>query len=45
MQKEEFCMKCIIGGKLLLKDKIAEGLAIIVDNNIQRIVNADEINL
>ena len=38
-------MKCIIGGKVLLKDKVAENLAIIMDEKIQKIVNADEINL
>jgi len=38
-------MKCIVNGKVLLKDKMAEGVAIIFDEKIEKIIPTDEINL
>lgn len=38
-------MKCIINGKVILKDKVAEGLAIVFDEKIEKICDASEINL
>ncbi len=38
-------MKCIINGKVILKDRVAEGLAIVFDEKIEKICNASEINL
>ncbi len=37
-------MKCIIGGKVILPDKVADNLAIIFDEKIEKIVDANEIN-
>ena len=37
-------MKCIINGKLILKDKVAENMAIIFDEKIEKIANVNEIN-
>ena len=37
-------MKCIIGGKVILPDRVADNLAIIFDEKINAIVDADEIN-
>lgn len=38
-------MKCIINGKVILKDKVAENLALCFDEKIRKIAKADEINL
>ncbi len=38
-------MKCIIGGKVILADKVADNLAIIFDKTIEKIVDVNEINL
>lgn len=38
-------MKCIINGKVILKDGIAENLAVIFDEKIEKIAATDEINL
>ena len=38
-------MKCIVGGRVLLKDRIADNLAIIFDNNIEKIADVKDINL
>ncbi len=38
-------MKCIINGKVILKDKVAEGLAICFDEKIEKISAESEINL
>ncbi len=38
-------MKCIINGKVILKDGIAENLAVIFDEKIEKIAAIDEINL
>ena len=38
-------MKCIINGKILLKDKVAEGLAIVFDDKIKKIAKVADINL
>ncbi len=38
-------MKCLINGNLILKDSIAEGLCVIFDKNIERIVPQSELNL
>ncbi|MBR3870753.1 MAG: N-acetylglucosamine-6-phosphate deacetylase [Clostridia bacterium] len=38
-------MKCIVNGKVLLKDKMAEGVAIVFDEKIEKIIPTDEINL
>ncbi len=38
-------MKCIINGKILLKDKILDGAAIVFDEKIQNIVSVKELNL
>jgi len=37
-------MKCIINGKVILKDKVEENLAVIFDEKIEKIVNAADIN-
>ncbi len=37
-------MKCIIGGKVILPDRVADNLAIVFDKKIEKIVNASEIN-
>ena len=37
-------MKCIINGKVILKDKVAENLAVIFDEKIQKIADIGEIN-
>lgn len=37
-------MKCIINGKILLKDKMAENMALIFDEKIEKIVDAKDIN-
>lgn len=37
-------MKCIVNGKVLLKDSIACGVAVIFDDKIQKLVSADSIN-
>jgi len=37
-------MKCIINGKVILKDKVAENLAIVFDEKIQKIADIGEIN-
>ncbi|MBO7288725.1 MAG: N-acetylglucosamine-6-phosphate deacetylase [Clostridia bacterium] len=37
-------MKCIINGKLILKDKVAENMAIVFDEKIEKIANLNEIN-
>ncbi len=38
-------MKCIINGKVLLKDRIAENLAIIFDEKIEKITELKDINV
>ena len=38
-------MKCIINGKILLKDKVAEGMAIIFGETIEKIVDVKDVNL
>ena len=38
-------MKCIIGGKALLKDRVCENLAIIFDERIEKIAEVSDINL
>lgn len=38
-------MKCIINGKVLLKDRIAEDLAIIFDKKIEKIIPCENVNL
>ena len=38
-------MKCIINGKILLKDKVAEGMAIIFGETIEKIADAKDVNL
>ena len=38
-------MKCIIGGRVILTDKVADNLAIIFDKTIKKIVDVNEINL
>jgi len=38
-------MKCIINGKLILKDRIAENMAVIFDDKIEKIVDISEINI
>lgn len=38
-------MKCIIGGKILLEDRTVENMAIIFDDKIEKIVDAQDINL
>ncbi len=38
-------MKCIINGKILLQDKIAEDMAVIFDEKIQKITNINDVNL
>lgn len=37
-------MKCIINGKVVLKDKVAENLAVVFDEKIQKIADISEIN-
>ncbi len=37
-------MKCIIGGKLILPDRVADNFAIIFDEKIKKIVDVNEIN-
>ena len=37
-------MKCIINGKVVLKDAIAENLAVIFDDKIQKIAELKDIN-
>ena len=37
-KKEERIMKCIINGKILLKDKVAENMALIFGEKIEKIV-------
>lgn len=37
-------MKCIINGKVILKDKVAENLAIIFDEKIEKICDVKDIN-
>ena len=37
-------MKCIIGGKVILPDRVAENLAIVFDKKIEKIVDVNEIN-
>ena len=38
-------MKCIIGGKVILKDKVCDNLAIVFDDRIKKIADIGEINL
>lgn len=38
-------MKCIINGKVLLKDKIADDLVVIFDKKIEKIAKCSEVNL
>lgn len=38
-------MKCIIGGKVLLKDRIAENLAIVFDEKIEKIADVGNVDL
>lgn len=38
-------MKCIINGKVLLRDRMAEGLAILFDEKIEKLVPAKDIHL
>ncbi len=38
-------MKCIINGKILFEDRVAEGLSIVFDNKIHKIAKVHEINL
>lgn len=38
-------MKCIINGKVILKDRLCENLAIVFDSKIQKIADVNEINL
>lgn len=37
-------MKCIINGKVILKDRVEENLAVIFDEKIEKIVNVNDIN-
>ncbi len=37
-------MKCIVGGKVILPDRVAENLAIVFDKKIEKIVDVREIN-
>ena len=37
-------MKCIVNGKVVLKDRVAEGLAIIFGENIEKLVDAKEVD-
>ena len=36
-------MKCIINGKIVLKDKVCDNLAVIFDEKIQKIADVNEI--
>lgn len=38
-------MKCIINGKVILKDRVAEGLAVVFDEKIQKIAELKDINI
>ncbi|MBR5614352.1 MAG: N-acetylglucosamine-6-phosphate deacetylase [Clostridia bacterium] len=38
-------MKCIINGKILLQDRIAEDMAVIFDEKIQKITNINDVSL
>ena len=38
-------MKCIINGKILLKDRVAEGMALIFGETIEKIADAKDVNL
>lgn len=38
-------MKCIINGKVVLKDAVKEGLAVIFSDKIEKIVSIEEVNL
>ncbi len=38
-------MKCIINGKVILKDRVADNLAIVFDKKIEKIVNLKDIDL
>ena len=38
-------MKCLINGKIIFKDSIKDGLAIVFDEKIEKILPQDEINL
>lgn len=38
-------MKCIINGKVIFKDKVAEGVAIVFDEKIYEIANIEELDL
>ena len=38
-------MKCIINGKVILKDKVVEGLAVIYDKKIEKIAELKDINI
>lgn len=38
-------MKCIINGKVILKDRVAENMAVIFDEKIEEITAVDDINL
>lgn len=37
-------MKCIINGKVVLKDRVADNLAVVFDGKIEKLVDAKEIN-
>ena len=37
-------MKCIINGKVVLKDKVCDNLAVVFDEKIEKIVDVNEIN-
>jgi len=37
-------MKCILGGKVILPDRVADNLAIIFDEKIEKIVDVSEVN-
>ncbi len=38
-------MKCIVNGKLVLKDKVAENMAIVFDEKIHKIADINDLNL
>ncbi len=38
-------MKCIINGKIILKDKVAENLALIFDEKIEKVADINDINI
>ena len=38
-------MKCIINGKILLKDRVASDMVVVFDENIQKIVKLSDINV